>query len=42
MKVIVGNNDYISGLIAEEFVKMVNQKPNCVLGLATGTSPLGV
>ena len=42
MKVIVGNNDYISELIAEEFIKMVKAKPNCVLGLATGTSPLGV
>ena len=42
MKVVVGNNDKISALIAEEFIKVVNEKPNCVLGLATGTSPLGV
>ena len=42
MKVVVGSNEEISKLIAEEFIKQVNQKPNSVLGLATGTSPLGV
>ena len=42
MKVIVGSEQEISNLIAEEFIKQVNEKPNCVLGLATGTSPLGV
>ena len=42
MKVVVGNNEEISRLIAEEFIKQVNEKPNCVLGLATGTSPLQV
>lgn len=42
MKVIVGNNEKISKLIAEEFIKQVNEKPNSVLGLATGTSPLDV
>ena len=42
MKVVVGNNEKISALIAEEFIKTINEKPNCVLGLATGTSPLGV
>ena len=42
MKVIVGTEKEISALIAEEFIKQVNKKPNSVLGLATGTSPLGV
>jgi glucosamine-6-phosphate deaminase len=42
MKVVVGTNEEISRLIAEEFVKQVNAKPNSVLGLATGTSPLQV
>ena len=42
MKVVVGNNEKISALIAEEFIKVINAKPNCVLGLATGTSPLQV
>ncbi len=40
MKIVVGNNEYISNLIAEEFIKQINTKPNSVLGLATGTSPL--
>jgi glucosamine-6-phosphate deaminase len=42
MKVVVGTEKEISKLIAEEFIKQVNAKPNSVLGLATGTSPLGV
>ena len=42
MKIIVNNNEELSKLIAEEFVKQVQNKPNSVLGLATGTSPLGV
>ena len=42
MKVVVGNNEEISKLIAEEFIKQVQKKPNSVLGLATGTSPLQV
>ena len=42
MKVVVGSNEEISRLIAEEFIKQVNEKPNSILGLATGTSPLQV
>ncbi len=42
MKVVVGSNEEISRLIAEEFIKQINKKPNSVLGLATGTSPLQV
>ena len=42
MKVIVGTEDQISELIAEEFIKQVNSKNSSVLGLATGTSPLKV
>lgn len=42
MKVIVGKEEELSRLIAEEFIKQVNKKPNSVLGLATGTSPLRV
>lgn len=42
MKVVVGNNEKISALIAEEFIKVIKEKPHCVLGLATGTSPLEV
>ena len=42
MKVVVGTNEEISNLIAEEFVKQIQTKPNSVLGLATGTSPIEV
>ncbi len=42
MKVVVGTNEEISKQIAEEFIKQVQKKPNSVLGLATGTSPLQV
>ncbi len=42
MKVVIDNNEELSKLIADEFIKQVQKKPNSVLGLATGTSPLGV
>ncbi|MFA5421862.1 MAG: glucosamine-6-phosphate deaminase [Bacilli bacterium] len=42
MKVIIGNNSEISKLIADVFVAQIKAKPNSVLGLATGTSPLTV
>ncbi|MFA7378666.1 MAG: glucosamine-6-phosphate deaminase [Bacilli bacterium] len=42
MKVIIGTGDEISRLIAEQFIRQIKRKPNAVLGLATGTSPLGV
>lgn len=42
MKVVVETEKNINKLIAEEFIKQINAKPNSVLGLATGTSPLGI
>ena len=42
MKVVIGSEQEISRLIAEEFIKQVQAKPNSVLGLATGTSPIEV
>lgn len=42
MKVIVGEKEKISQLMAEEIGGLVRRKPNCVLGLATGTSPLEI
>lgn len=42
MKVVVDNELVISKMIADEFINLVKSKPNCVLGLATGTSPLHV
>ena len=42
MKVIVGNEEAISRLIAEEFIQTIHAKPHAVLGFATCTSPLKV
>lgn len=42
MKIVIGKRDELDRLIADEFIKTIKAKPNCVLGLATGTSPLGV
>ena len=42
MKIVVNKEEVISKMIADEFVNVVLKKPNAVLGLATGTSPLGV
>lgn len=42
MKVVIGNEEHISSLIAEEFIKVINEKEKPVIGLATGTSPLKV
>ena len=42
MKVVVGSEEKISALIAEDFINVIKNKPNAVLGLATGTSPLKV
>lgn len=42
MKIVINKEEVLSKLIAEEFIKTVLKKPNAVLGLATGTSPLGV
>jgi glucosamine-6-phosphate deaminase len=43
MRIIVANTDEDMGKIAaEEVSKLVNQKPNCVLGLATGSTPIGM
>ncbi len=42
MKIVVGNEEKISALIAEDFINVIKNKPNAVLGLATGTSPLKV
>ena len=42
MKVIIGTYEDISKQIAELFIEQINNKPNSVLGLATGTSPIDV
>lgn len=42
MRIII-TKDYnkLSILAANEIIKLINEKPNCVLGLATGSTPLG-
>ena len=40
MKVVIGDYETISRMIADEFASAIKKKPNAVLGLATGTSPL--
>ena len=42
MKVVLGTNEELSKLIADEFISLIKAKPNAVLGLATGTSPIKV
>ena len=42
MKVIIGTYEDMSKQIAELFIEQINNKPNSVLGLATGTSPIDV
>ncbi len=32
----------IDKIVADEIIQLIQKKPNCVLGLATGSSPLGV
>lgn len=43
MKVIkVKNYEELSAKASEIFVNLIKEKPNCTLGLATGSSPLGL
>ena len=42
MRIVLANNRILSELIADEFITLVKEKPNAVLGLATGTSPLQI
>jgi len=42
MKVVIANEKQICEEIANEIAELIKTKPNAVLGLATGTSPLGV
>jgi glucosamine-6-phosphate deaminase len=40
--IIVKDYDELSKLAAEEIASLIKEKPNCVLGLATGSSPVGM
>lgn len=39
--IVVDNYEELSKVAAKEFAKVINEKPNAVLGLATGGSPVG-
>ena len=43
MKIIVTKNyEEMSRIAAEQFAAVIKQKPDCVLGLATGSTPIGM
>ena len=42
MKVKIQSKEKMNAEIAKLYIDMVKEKPNCVLGFATGSSPLGV
>ncbi|MBE6546687.1 MAG: glucosamine-6-phosphate deaminase [Ruminococcaceae bacterium] len=43
MKIIVTKNyEEMSRIAAEQFAEVIKQKPACVLGLATGSTPIGM
>lgn len=42
MRVKIQSKDKMNAEIAQLFIDTVKENPNCVLGLATGSSPLGV
>lgn len=42
MKVLIKDNyDELSKVAALEILELINKKPNCILGLATGSTPVG-
>lgn len=43
MKIVIAKNyEEMSELAAKEIAELVNEKPNCILGLATGSTPEGM
>lgn len=42
MKIIIDSPEKIAAIAAERYVTLLNKKPNAVLGLATGSTPLGL
>ena len=40
--IVVDNYEELSKVAAKEFAKVISEKPNAVLGLATGGSPVGM
>lgn len=42
MNLVVLEKNQIDEVVASLFIDTINNKPNCVLGLATGSSPVGI
>lgn len=42
MNLVVLEKSQIDEVVASLFIDTINNKPNCVLGLATGSSPVGI
>ena len=42
MKLIIGTQEEVVKKAAQRYVKLLNEKPEAVLGLATGSTPLGL
>ena len=42
MKVIVGTKEEVVSQAAQRYVDLLSKKPDAVLGLATGSTPLGL
>lgn len=42
MNLVVLEKNQIDEVVASLFIDTINKKPNCVLGLATGSSPVGI
>lgn len=42
MKLIIGTQEEVIKKAAQRYVKLLNEKPEAVLGLATGSTPLGL
>lgn len=42
MKIVVGRKEIIDELASQEVINLVKENPNAILGLATGSSPIGL
>ena len=42
MKIVIGTKEQVAALAAGQYIALLNEKPNAVLGLATGSTPLGL
>ena len=42
MELIIGTKEEINKLVSDEIVALVNKQNNAILGLATGSTPIGV